>query len=235
MRWGWNQEGTGRRVIVAAALVISGCAVKFSQRSPWDVQQLQTLSDQLEQFRTLAQLKAEEADQLRQAKDLLEQRLSSEIASSDVTVGFDERGLVVRVLDRVLFDSGKAELRHDAHPVLEKVARILQQQLKEQPISIEGHTDNQPIKRSHWKDNWELSLARSRAVLKYLVDEQKFEPSRVSAAGFGEYRPIASNDTAKGRRLNRRVEIVAMPQRTTASAPASAAEAAASSRTVSTK
>src|SRR3989338_10141872 len=94
-------------MMVGIALASAGCALTFATRSPWDIQQLAQLSDQLEQFKTLAQLKAEEADQLRQAKEQLEKRLSSREAS----IGYDERGLVTRMLDHVLFDSGKATLR----------------------------------------------------------------------------------------------------------------------------
>jgi chemotaxis protein MotB len=207
----------GRLLIVGMALIASGCAVKFSKRSPWDIQQLATLSDQLEQFRALAQLKAEEAERLREAKALLEKRLSSEIAAQDISVGFDERGLVVRMLDRILFNSGKADLRQDAYPVLDKVARVLNRELTDQPVRIEGHTDNEPIKQSGWKDNWELSLARARAVLSYLVQERDVDPARVSGSGYGEYHPIASNETAEGRRMNRRVEIVVSPREAVAS------------------
>ncbi len=199
-------------VMVGIALSLSGCALKFSQRSSWDIQQLQALSEQLEQVRTLAQLNADEAQRLRDAKASLGQRLASEISSQDVSVGYDERGLVVRVLDHVLFDSGKAALRTDAHTVLDQVAQVLTQEGQHQAVTIEGHTDNQPIVHSHWKDNWELSLARARAVLAHLI-QQGVEPSRVSATGFGEYRPVASNATAKGRKQNRRVEIVVLPTR----------------------
>ncbi len=195
------------------AFASAGCAVKFSQRSPWDIQQIQALSEQLDQVRALAQLKADEAERLRQAKALLEQRLSSEIADQNVTVGFDDRGLVVRVLDQILFDSGKAKLRKEAYPVLEKVAKILNQELAGQSVGIEGHTDNVPITRSGWKDNWELSMARARAVLTYLVKERGVDPSRVSATGYGEYHPLTSNDTPEGRRKNRRVEITVLPSR----------------------
>ena len=197
---------------VGLAVLMSGCAIKFSKRSPWDIQQLQTLSEQLEQFRTLAQLNADEANRLREAKAQLDRRLSSEISDKDISVGYDERGLVVRMLDQVLFDSGKATLRPEAHAVLDKVARVLNQEAGDQPIGIEGHTDNQPIKRSGWKDNWELSLARARAVLTYLVKERELAPTRVSAVGYGEYRPLASNHTPEGRRMNRRVEIVVLPK-----------------------
>jgi len=208
-----HRASPGGSVVLSIILLASaGCAVRFSKRSPWDIEQIQALSDQLEQFKTLAQLKTDEADRLRQAKELLEQRLSSEIASNEISVGFDQRGLVVRVLDKVLFDSGKVRLRSEASPVLDKVARILNEELADQPIGVEGHTDNEPIRRSGWKDNWELSLARARSVLTDLVEERGVDPSRVSAIGYGEYHPIASNDSTDGRRKNRRVEIVVLPQ-----------------------
>jgi chemotaxis protein MotB len=194
-------------MVVMVALGLSGCAVNFSKRSPWDIQQLTQLSDELEQFKTLAQLKAEEAEQLRQAKSELEQRLSS----SEASVGYDERGLVTRMLDSVLFDSGKARLRGGAFPVLDNVAAVLQQ-VPDQPIGIEGHTDNQPIRRSNWADNTALSIARAKAVAEYLVERHGFESRRLIVSGQGEEQPIASNDTAAGRQKNRRVEIIILPQ-----------------------
>ena len=79
-------------------------------------------------------------------------------------------------------------------------------------IGIEGYTDDVPIKYSGWKSNWELSTARSLSVLHFLVNEKGISPERLSAIGFGEYRPVASNDTKEGRKLNRRVEIVIQPK-----------------------
>ena len=199
-------------------LALSGCAVNFSKRSPWDVQQLAQLSDELEQFKTLAQLKAEEADQLRQAKSLLEQHLNS----SEASVGYDERGLVTRMLDSVLFDSGKAQLRSGAFSVLDKVAAVLAQ-VPNQPIGIEGHTDNQPIRRSKWADNTALSVARAKAVADYLLKRHRVESSRLIVSGHGEEQPLASNDTAAGRQKNRRVEIIILPQSSGSSYTARAA------------
>ena len=95
------------------------------------------------------------------------------------------------------------------------MAQVLGQEVADQPIGVEGHTDNEPIKYSAWQDNWELSLARARAVVAYLVDEQGIDSDRLSASGFGKYRPIASNKTGDGRRQNRRVEIVVLPQGST--------------------
>ena len=191
-------------VFVAAS---TGCAVTFAKRSPWDIQQLAELSDQMEQFKSLAQLKAQEADELRRAKGLLEQQLGSR----DVSIGYDERGLVARLLDRVLFDSGKAVLRRSAHPVLNKVAKVLND-VPDQPVAVEGHTDNVPIQRSGWTDNKALSVARANAVLEYLVGSAGVDADRIRAVGYGEERPIASNDTAQGRQQNRRVEIIILPQ-----------------------
>ena len=192
--------------LLGVLLVTQGCAIQFAKRSPWDIQQLAELSDQLEQFKTLARLKAEEAEQLRRAKAALEQSLSS----SEASVGYDERGLVTRMLDQVLFDSGKAELRPGASRVLDKVAQVLKQ-TPDQPIGVEGHTDDQPIKRSGWADNTALSVARANAVVNHLV-ERGIDRSRLTAVGYGEERPIASNETVSGRQKNRRVEIVILPQ-----------------------
>jgi len=76
---------------------------------------------------------------------------------------------------------------------------------------IEGHTDKVPIKRSGWKSNWELSTARALSVLHYLEKDEGISPERLSAIGYGEYRPVASNDSRDGRKQNRRVEIVILP------------------------
>lgn len=208
-----------RRVILgwmAMVVVCSGCAINFAKRSPWDIQQLAELSDQLEQFKTLAQLKAEEAEELRRAKAMLEQRLGS----SEASIGYDERGLVTRLLDSVLFDSGKAQLRLGANKVLAKVAKVLQE-LPDQPVGVEGHTDNVPIRYSGWADNRALSVARANAVVEYLI-QAGVAAGQLIAVGHGEDKPIASNDTAAGRQQNRRVEIVILPKSSGASYSADA-------------
>ena len=198
-----------KTVAVAGVVILigSGCAVNFAKRSPWDIEQLAELSAQLEQFKTLAQLKAEEAEELRRAKTLLEQQLNSDEAK----IGYDERGLVARLLDQVLFDSGKAELRPGARGVLDKVASVLKE-VQGQPIGVEGHTDNVPIKHSGWASNEALSEARAEAVAGYFVEQHGLDRSRLTAIGYGDSRPIAPNSTAAGRQKNRRVEVIILPK-----------------------
>ena len=123
-----------------------------------------------------------------------------------------ERGLVITFVAEVLFDSGRAVIKKEAYPILDKVAKVIKDKVYDREIGVEGHTDNEPIMHSGWKSNWELSTARATSVLHYLVDEGKLNPKKLSAIGYGEYRPIASNETAEGRQKNRRVEIVVIPK-----------------------
>jgi chemotaxis protein MotB len=125
-----------------------------------------------------------------------------------------EKGLVITFVADVLFDSGKAKIKSEAYPILDKVAVVLKKNVPQLNVGIEGHTDNQPIKFSGWKSNWELSTARALSVLHYLVDQKGIIPERLSAMGYGEYSPVASNDTKEGRQMNRRVEVVILPQLT---------------------
>ncbi len=154
----------------------------------------------------------QQVDELTQAQKLLEDMLSREIQDKQVKLKMIERGLVVTFVADILFDSGKAKLRPEAEPILAKVAKVLKEKVPDLKVGIEGYTDNQPIKVSGWKSNWELSAQRALNVLYYLVDEKGVSPERLSATGFGEYQRIASNATAQGRRQNRRVEIVIMPR-----------------------
>ena len=131
----------------------------------------------------------------------------------------------MNILDRVLFDSGKAKIRHEAYPLLDKVATVLKDNMANFNVGIEGYTDNVPIKHSKWKSNWELSTARSLSVLHFLANEKGVSPERLSASGFGEYRPVDTNDTSAGRKQNRRVEIVIQPKVTKISEGKVAAEA----------
>lgn len=117
-----------------------------------------------------------------------------------------ERGIIVHFTEGVLFDLGRAELKPEAKAVLHQVFDVVLQWPYQ--IRIEGHTDNWPIDTLRFPSNWELSTARAARVVRFAIDERSVSPDRLSAAGYGEYRPIASNATPEGRSKNRRVDIV---------------------------
>jgi chemotaxis protein MotB len=184
--------------IILAGLALAGCTFIIQGGRRSDVQKIEELSQQL--------------DELNEAKRVLESRLSQEIGDKQVRLEMMQKGLVITFVADVLFDSGKAKIRPEAYASLNKVAKVLKENVPQLNIGIEGHTDNQPIKHSGWKSNWELSTARALSVLHYLADKEGLSPDRLSAVGYGEYQPVASNDTGKGRQLNRRVEIIILPQ-----------------------
>lgn len=150
-------------------------------------------------------------DALSAAKKELEKKFENEMAQGDLSIAMDSRGLVVTVLDRILFDSGRAELKPESEEVLTKVADTLATQ--DHKIFVEGHTDNVPIRYSNWRSNWELSTARALEVLHFFTDIRGIAPEKLAASGYAEYQPVESNDTAEGRLKNRRVEIVISPQK----------------------
>lgn len=167
------------------------------------------------QKQEIEQLKAElehRKKEFEATQNKLMQELKSQIEEGKVKIENLKRGLVLTLLEDILFDSGKAEIKSEGKETLTKVARVLKEACPDRDVSIEGHTDNVPIKYSGWRSNWELSTARANSVLHFFIDECGIRPQRLRVAGFGEYRPVASNDTEKGRRLNRRVEIVILPE-----------------------
>lgn len=119
----------------------------------------------------------------------------------------NNRFVKISLSGAILFDSGKADIKKEAMPILDKVGEILLR-FKEHQIVVEGHTDNQIITNtSQYKDNRWLSTARACTVSEYLINKKHLNPQKVESSGRGEYDPIASNDTAEGRAKNRRVEI----------------------------
>jgi chemotaxis protein MotB len=129
--------------------------------------------------------------------------------SDKVQTVIERRGLVVRVLtDKLLFDSGQATLQPRGEPLLEEVARLLNVD-RTHPITVEGHTDNVPIATTEFPSNWELSTARATTLVRFLI-AHGVSGGRLGAVGYADLHPIASNATASGRALNRRVDIVLM-------------------------
>ncbi len=187
-------------LVSLVTLSLSGCTFIFQKGRRSDMQRIDELSAQL--------------DELARSKSMLENKLGQEINDKQIKLQMMEKGLVITVVGDLIFDSGKAKIRPEAVGLLDKVAGILKDNMRQFNVGIEGHTDNVPIQKSNWKSNWELSTARSLSVLHFLANEQGIAPERLSAIGYGEYRPVASNDTKSGRKQNRRVEIVILPNTT---------------------
>ena len=202
--------------IMLISLAVEGCSVTLQTRHRSDIEKIDSLGYEIDSLNAklekLQEEKENEMSELEDAKKLLEERLKKEIDEKTVRLEMAEKGLAIVFLTEVLFDSGKASVKEDAYAALDKIAAVLKENVEDRNIGIEGHTDNEPIKHSGWKSNWELSTARATGVLHYLVDTKGINPKRVSATGYGEYRPVDSNDTAIGRRQNRRVEIVILPK-----------------------
>ncbi|MFZ5801750.1 MAG: OmpA family protein [Candidatus Omnitrophota bacterium] len=152
-------------------------------------------------------------DDLAKAKAELEKQLRKELEAGDMSLNLGARGLVLTMQDRILFDSGKAELKETAKKSLEKVATVLGEKVGDHYVSIEGHTDNVPIRYSGWRSNWELSTARSTEVIHHFLEGGGIAPERLAAVGYAEFHPVSANDTTEGRQLNRRVEVVISPRK----------------------
>jgi len=123
-----------------------------------------------------------------------------------VDIKMDDKGIYFDIKEAILFDSGSADIKPDGMKVLKKLTDLIKE--VENDIVIEGHTDNVPIHNSRYSSNWDLSTARAVSVVKYFTEVQKIAPGRMSAVGYGEYKPIVKNNTAKNRTANRRVNLL---------------------------
>jgi chemotaxis protein MotB len=144
----------------------------------------------------------------------LEDEMRNALQSKDVTISQLQGKLTVNILDRIMFDSGEAELKPAGAAVLRKVAAVLAQHpnLK---VHVIGHTDNVPIKasaRHRFPSNWELSTARATAAVRFLTEDAGVDPRRLGAVGYGEFRPTADNSTPEGRARNRRIAITILSE-----------------------
>jgi len=146
-------------------------------------------------------------DQLKKIKEKIDnyvvQNHLEKFVSTKIT---QKEGLIVTFSEKYMFDSGKADIYPEAKEVIKNIASLLVDEPNR--ISIEGHTDNTPINTPEFPSNWELSTKRATNVLKYLLEELKFEPKRLTAAGFGEWHPVAPNDTLENKAKNRRVDLI---------------------------
>jgi chemotaxis protein MotB len=155
--------------------------------------------------RALGRVRAEEKD-FRQIKSSIEAYLVKQGAQSKVSLTITRRGLIVSLKEAGFFDSGQAQIRSDAYELINTISEVMTQY--NNPLRVEGHTDNIPINTSQFPSNWELSTTRATNGLKYLVKHFDVDPDKISATGYAEFRPLADNATPEGRAKNRRVDLV---------------------------
>jgi len=154
----------------------------------------------------MAAIVAMELEQLRQTGEAFSRELAAVGLSEKVSVEMDERGLILRFADSVLFDLGSADLRPEAAEALLQVGKMIKD--LENPIRVEGHTDSWPINTEKFPSNWELSSGRAGSVVRFLIEKSGVRENKLQVAGYAEFRPIDTNETAEGRQRNRRVDIV---------------------------
>jgi len=154
--------------------------------------------------------------EVQQLRSELQAAMGDALKNHEMDMRVTPEGFVVSLRELGFFDSGQAELLPGAADKITRIARILTKHGLE--LRVEGHSDNQPINNSQFRNNWELSTARAMTVLLLMVNDAGYDPTKISVAGYAQYRPIANDSTSDGRRMNRRVDLVVV-----GSAPAEAA------------
>ncbi len=202
-----------KRKLLAKRLEALGQNVQaLEQQRALTEEQKKQLAEQLARIREqMAELKRRQAQaeaRARQFRQLLD-KFAAMIRAGKVKVTIRDGRMVVALQEKILFDSGKAKLKPEGEAALATVTEVLKS-IPNRKFQVAGHTDNVPIRTRRFKSNWELSVARALNVVKFMI-KQGMPPERLSAAGYSQYSPVASNDTPEGRAENRRIEIVLQP------------------------
>ena len=155
---------------------------------------------------------------LAKSLDTLQKGLDSDLTNGKLQIRLDARGLIISLREKAFFASGDSSVALDSLPILAKIAAVVQS--LPNPVRLEGHTDARPIHTSRFRSNWELSAARSIAMLELLRDRFQIPSSRMAVAGYAENSPADTNDTEEGRAHNRRVDLVLLSAGALTSEPA---------------
>lgn len=153
---------------------------------------------------------SERQNPLQVLQEKINQYITNKGLTNQLNTSLTSEGLLVTINDSVFFDSGSAEVREEDIDIAKEISELL---VMDPPnnVIISGHTDNVPINNSQFSSNWELSAMRAVNFMKIILENPKLIPSMFSAKGYGEYNPIASNDTEEGKAKNRRVEVLILP------------------------
>lgn len=193
--------------------VFSGGTGVFEFQSPMPEGQMESPDERKEDVEKNDQ-KAEAAKDQMELMEL-QKKVNSYIEDKKLkdklNTSLTDEGLLLTIRDNVLFESGRAEVRSTDMNIANEIADLL---IMEPPrnIIISGHTDNVPIKNARYESNWELSVMRAVEFMKIILKNEKLDPRWFSAKGFGEFQPVATNETAEGKARNRRVEILILPR-----------------------
>lgn len=178
------------------------------EKTQTNVKNIETKTDKPQIFESSTNSILEGGDGILEASKVMEQIKEDINTETSIKVLKTNKGVVIRLNDTMLFDPGSDIIKAEAIATLERIANTIAK--FQNPIVIEGHTDSMPIMTSRFPSNWELSTARATNIIKYLIQQKKFPPSRLSAVGYGEYMPIEDNNTPQGRAKNRRVDIIVL-------------------------
>lgn len=179
-------------------------ALQFSLTGKQSVKQLESLDD----------IKVDIEKESNKYEDLakkLNEIIDKNSLTEVIKIREEDRGIVLQVDESILFDPGKAEIKESSVGILDTISKIIEE--TDNDIIAEGHTDNVPINNEKYKSNWELSTDRALNIVKYFIENKKINPVRLSVKGYGEYNPIAPNDTPENRSKNRRVDILVVEQK----------------------
>ncbi|MED4463574.1 flagellar motor protein MotB [Metabacillus fastidiosus] len=181
--------------------------------SPTPNQKMEQLNKQeQEEKEEEKKLDAKEQEELKEVQQKINEYITNNNLNADLKTTLTDEGLLVTILNDIFFDSGKSFVRAKD----EQLAREISELLVMNPprnIIISGHTDNIPISNSEFDSNWELSVMRAVNFMKIVMENDKLNSEHFSAKGFGEFKPVASNDTEAGRQKNRRVEVLILPNK----------------------
>jgi len=195
---------------------LAACEAELQGEKDRSAQTEQKLKGEKAELAAQLSTAQKEVEELRKAREQIEktfrdlkERLKSAIAAGRLDVEIRKGRLQVKLAEKVLFDTGRTDLKDEGESALVEVAQALKD-IPDRDFLIAGHTDNVPIKTRKIKSNWQLSTLRAVRVVQFM-QEQGVEPVHLGAAGFSEYDPVGDNATEEGKALNRRIEIIIMP------------------------
>lgn len=168
------------------------------------------LTEAEKQKQAEAEVKLQEMNELKEVQKGIDTYIQEKGLTSSFKTELTERGLMVTILDNAFFDSGQATVKPESLNMAQEMSTLLVA-ASPREITVSGHTDNVPISNANFASNWELSTQRAVNFMQVLLQNKQLLPEKFSAIGYGEYRPVATNDTPEGRAKNRRVEVFILP------------------------